>query len=267
MTTKAAPESQMWMYEGIAGSISPWWHTVSAHHHDKRRYQTTIPVFKWHAQNEQYLYNRTPVATVGIVYSEENNVYYGRDDIAGNVEGPWRGWINTFTRYRVPYIVVHADHIDRDAGKVSTLVLPNLATMTDEQVAAVKRFVAKGGNLVATGDTSLHDAFGDVRPDYALADLFGAHWIAGSKPNTGYTATARLRGDAGPAGGGLVIRAAGERPLGLNTYARLLPELRANVAYSPHPKGEHEPPVAPGATRHPVLKSFDQTRRHRFPAA
>ena len=33
----------------------------------------------------------------------------------------------------------------------------DLAAMTDAQVAAVKRFVANGGNLVATGDTSLHD--------------------------------------------------------------------------------------------------------------
>src|SRR6202012_1730824 len=118
------------------------------------------------------LYNRTPVATVGIVYSEDNNVFYGRDDVSGNVELPWRGWINAFTRYRIPYIVINADDIERDRPKVSTLVLPNLAAMTDTQVAAVKRFVAGGGNLIATGDTSLHDKFGDPRQDFALADLF-----------------------------------------------------------------------------------------------
>jgi len=260
MTTKAPAESQMWMYEGIAGSISPWWHTISAHHHDKRRYETALPVFKWHAENEQYLYDRTPVATIGIVYSEDNNVFYGRDDVSGNVEAPWRGWINTFTRYRIPYIVINADHIERDASKVSTLVLPNLAAMTDAQVAAVKRFVANGGNLVATGDTSLHDQLGDARQDYALADLFGAHWVSGSRPNTGYRAPINGRSNPFDLDPGLGFSTAGEgeRPLGINTYARLTPELRANVANSPHPKGD-EPPIVPGATRHPIFKGFDKT--------
>jgi hypothetical protein len=260
MTTKAAPESQMWMYDGIAGSISPWWHTISAHHHDKRRYQTALPVFKWHEQNEQYLYKRTPVATVGIVYSEDNNVFYGRNDVNGNVEMPWRGWINTFTRYRIPYIVINADNIERDKSKVSTLVLPNLAAMTDAQVAAVKRFVADGCSLIATGDTSLHDRFGDPRQDFALADLFGAHWIPGTQPNTGYRSSMNGRGNSFEVDFSLGYHAAGEseRPLGINTYARLTPELRANVAYSPHPKGD-EPPVAPGAVRNPILKGFDET--------
>lgn len=259
LTSRAAPECQMWMYQGMAGGLSPWWHTVGAHHHDKRRYATVPPVTTWHKANEEYLYNRTPVASVGLIWSEENNVFYGRNDAYGNVEAPWRGVINALVRARIPYTVIHADRIVTDTGGLSALVLPNLAAMTETQVASVKRFVAAGGGLFATGDTSLHNEFGDVRPDYALADLFGAHWIAGTRPNTGYAIPTGARSVAGTVADLLLGSAAkeGERPINLNTYLRFTPELRGNVRYSPHPPGE--PAVPPGAVRHPILKGFDET--------
>ena len=55
------------------------------------------------------------------------------------------------------------------------LVLPNLGAMSDAQVASVRRFVERGGGLLATGESSLFNEWGDPRPDFALADLFGAH--------------------------------------------------------------------------------------------
>jgi hypothetical protein len=284
LSSRPAADVQMWMYEGMAGGLTPWWHTVSAHHHDKRRYSTPLEVFDWHRQNEQYLYDRSPVATVGVVWSEENNVFYGRDDIGGNVEGPWRGIINALVSARIPYKVIYVDRIDQDAVGLSALILPNLAAMSDRQVASVKRFVSNGGGLFATGDTSLHDEFGAVRQDYALADLFGAHWIPGTEPNTGYALPDQKLsssmvgisngiGPIVPPGMEFIFREATtdpewsppnlphsqqKRPLNLNTYLRLSPELRANVAYSPHPHGD-EPQPPPQARRHPIFKDLDQT--------
>ena len=51
--------------------------------------------------------------------------------------------------------------------------------MSDEQIAAVRRFVQRGGGLVASGQSSLFDERGDARSDFALADLFG---VRGGKP-------------------------------------------------------------------------------------
>ena len=45
----------MWMIEGIAGGIQPWWHLVGAYHEDRRMYRTPEPVFRWHKEHEQYL--------------------------------------------------------------------------------------------------------------------------------------------------------------------------------------------------------------------
>ena len=175
LAAKPADEARMWMIAGIAGGIQPWWHHIGAWHEDRRAYRTAEPVFRWHEEHEQYLINRQPVASIGVVWSQRNTDYYGRDESAELVDAPYRGVTESLLRARLPYLPVHADHIERDAGRFSALVLPSVAAMSDAQCAAVKRFVANGGGLVATGATSLYDEWGDPRADFALADLFGAH--------------------------------------------------------------------------------------------
>ena len=175
LAAKPANESRMWMIEGIAGGIQPWWHHIGAWHEDRRAYRTAEPVFRWHEEHEQYLINRQPVAAFGVVWSQRNTDYYGRDESAELVDAPYRGVTEALIRARLPYLPVHADHIERDAGRFSALLLPSVGALSDAQCAAVKRFVAGGGGLVATGATSLYDEWGDPRPDFALADLFGAH--------------------------------------------------------------------------------------------
>jgi hypothetical protein len=235
LTSKPAAESRMWMIEGIAGGIQPWWHMVAAYHEDRRMYHTAAPVFNWHKANEAYLINRKPVANVGVLWSQENTDFYGRDNSADLVEMPYRGMTQALIRSRIPYLPVHADHIDRDAAQFSVLVLPNLALMTNDQVAAIQRFVERGGSIIATGDTSLFDEWGDPRSDYALADLFGAHLVAPYKPK-----------QSGPS-----ERMGVESP---HTYLRLTPELRAQMT---GPQTGKEPSVS--GKRHPVLKGFEET--------
>jgi hypothetical protein len=233
--SKPEPEARLWMLDGIAGGLQPWWHQVAAYHEDRRRYKIAGPILQWHKANENYLYNRRPVATVGVVWSQQNLDFYGRDDGGVLVELPWRGVMQALVRARIPFLPVHADDLDRDAAGFSTLVLPNLAAMSDSQVAAVRRFVEKGGGLLATGQSSRFNESGELRPDFALADLFGAH-----VSETGGTDDE--------------VRRRKWATETVHTYLRLSPELRARVD-GPHIKGE--PPAF--GERHPVLQGFDET--------
>lgn len=231
LASKPEPEARMWMLAGFAGSIQPWWHHVSAYHEDRRMYLTAEPILRWHKANEQYLINRRPIANVGIVWSQRNADFFGRNNAEELVDQPWRGFTQALTRARIPYVPVHADHIQREESSLAVLILPNIGALSDKQLADVRRFVARGGALIATGETSLYDEWGDPRPDFALADLFG---VAGGKPQRG---------------------ASGRRSSGTHhTYLRLTPELRGRV-YGP--KAGNEPPIT--AERHPVLAGFDQT--------
>jgi hypothetical protein len=175
LTAKPVAEARMWMLSGIAGGIQPWWHMVAAVHEDRRMYDTPGAVLKWHKDNEQFLINRTPVANVGVVWSQQNTDFYGRDNSEELVDLPWRGMTQALLRARIPYIPVHVDHINREAANLSLLILPNIAAMSADQVANVQRFIEGGGNLLATGDTSLFNEWGDMLNDYALSNLFGAH--------------------------------------------------------------------------------------------
>lgn len=234
IASKPAPEAHMWMLGGIAGGIAPWWHTVSGYHEDRRRYHTVEPIYQWHKTNEEYLFNRIPVATVGVVWSEENTNFYGRDEASMLVDLPTRGISQALLRARIPYISVNADYIDRDASQLSLLILPNLGAMTDSQVAGIKKFVDAGGGLIATGESSLYDNFGDRRKDYALGDLFGSHCI-----------------DNESASKAIPRKWAGAF---YHTYMRLIPELRKNVD---GPKNGSEPVIK--GKRHPVLKGLEET--------
>lgn len=231
LAAKPAAEARMWMTEGIAGGIQPWWHYVSAHHEDRRIYKTPGPVFEWHRKNEKYLINRKPVASVGVVWSQQNVDFYGRDESEAMTELPWRGFTQALIRSRIPYLPVNADHISLDSGNLSLLILPSLGVITDDQAEAIRKFAKSGGGIIATGETGLYNEWGDRRTDFALADIFGVHILPGS-----YQDGRKHSGET------------------YHTYLRLTPELRSNFD---GPKSNIR--ANPGASRHPVLNGLDET--------
>lgn len=235
LASRAEPEVRLWALEGLAGGIQPWWHYVNAYHEDRRQYQTPITLGQWLADHAEFLTDRLPIATVGLLYSQRNTDFFGRDDVEAQVNLPQRGFTQALTRARIPYVFVNADDLARDAAALQALIMPNVGLLTDEQVAAVLAFAARGGALVATGATSLCDRWGDARPDLALADLLGARIPA---DHSWRTPAGRRQWAADSA----------------QTYLRLTPELRAGV-YGPHPPGE---PAAQGS-RHPIFQGFETT--------
>ena len=235
LASKPEPEARLWMLDGIAGGLQPWWHHIGAYHEDRRMYRTAESVYRWHKDHEEFLINRQPIASVGVVWSQQNTDFFGRDDAEALVELPWRGVMQALIRARIPYLPLHADHIDRDAGQFSLLVLPNVGALSDGQVASVRRFVERGGGLMATGETSLFNEWGDPRPDFALADLLGAHVV-----------DARHAGDE--------ARRKKNASDTAHTYLRLSPEKRAQVD---GPQIGTEPAIK--GERHQVLRGFEET--------
>ncbi len=235
LASKPEPEARLWMLEGIAGGLQPWWHHVGAYHEDRRMYHTAEPLYRWHQAHQEFLVHRQPLATVGVAWSQRNTDFYGRDDADALVELPWRGLTQALVRARIPYLPVHIDDLERDAAQFSLIVLPNLAAISDTQAAVVRRFVERGGGLVATGQAGRCDEWGEPRADFALAELFGAH-VTPEAPS-GPESTGR--------------RSVAETS---HSYLRLLPELRARVD-GPHVGTE---PRSSGE-RHPVLRGFEET--------
>ncbi|EDY81926.1 Tat pathway signal sequence domain protein [Verrucomicrobiia bacterium DG1235] len=232
--TKPVAEARMWMLEGFAGGVQPWWHHVGADQQDRRMFETAKPLMDWHEANEEYLMNRRPVSTVGLLWSQRNMDFFGRDNAGAHVSDPWNGMGQAMVRDRIPYTPVHLDDIEREAKEMNVLILPNIGAMSDEQVLGVRKFVEAGGSLVATGASSLFTEWGDAREDFALADLFGASLVKGH---------------------GFVKEASRDAwaTEWKHTYLRLTPELRGGV-YGP----KSDAPTVSGE-RHAVLQGFEKT--------
>ncbi|TVR51761.1 MAG: Tat pathway signal protein, partial [Spirochaetaceae bacterium] len=173
VASKPEPEVRLWAVEGFAGSIQPWWHHIGAFHEDRRQYRYAAPLLEWHEKNEDVLFDRTPVASIGVVWSQENTDFFGRDDAHVRVSLPFIGMTQALTRARFPYLPVHADQIAEYAERLTVLVLPNVGALSDAQCDAVRAFVADGGSIVASGEVGLYDEWGTRRADTPLADVIG----------------------------------------------------------------------------------------------
>jgi hypothetical protein len=79
-------------------------------------------------------------------------------------------------RCGLPVVTLHRPHFHERLAGFQVLCLANMTNMSDAQVEAVRRFVRSGGGLIASHETSLYDEKGRRRPDFGLADLFGARF-------------------------------------------------------------------------------------------
>lgn len=228
-------EVRLWSSSGFAGGIQPWWHHIGALHEDRRQYTTAEPIFRWHEQHEALLVNRTPVADVGVVWSQTNHDFFGQGKAAERTMGPYRGVVKALDKAGLTVLPIHADDIGAAAGRVKVLVLPNIGALSDEQAKAVEAFAASGGSVVATGETGAIGLYGEPRADYALAALFGVHKGEGSR-------------------GGMEAPDLNIETSQRHTYLRLSPENRSAV------DGPRDA-TAPAGTgeRHPVLAGLEST--------
>lgn len=90
-----------------------------------------------------------------------------------------QGASRALQRAHIPYGAITRKQLgELDRWKV--VVLPNVLRMDDEELAAMRAYVAGGGRLYASRWTSLVDTAGARRADFGLAEEFGAS-IAGEE--------------------------------------------------------------------------------------
>ncbi|MCP4405874.1 MAG: hypothetical protein GY801_52335 [bacterium] len=167
-------ELQVWIAEGIANGMRPWFVKFCAVVHDERWLPVIEDVYKWHHRSERYLRNTRSLAKVAVVYSQQTARFYGGAAAHEKVEDHILGMYQALIEARIPFEMVHdglldAEHIDQ----FTTLILPNIAVLSDAQCEQLREYVKRGGNLVATFETSRYNERGELREDLGLADLFG----------------------------------------------------------------------------------------------
>jgi hypothetical protein len=132
-------------------------------------------IFKEVKAKTPYVKGAEPLKYVGIVSSEPTMFYRGRSDRSCHADD-LLGSLRMLDALHIQHAVIADWNLKPDFLKPYALViLPNTACMSDAQVAAVREYVSGGGSLLATAESSLFDADGNARPDFALADVFGVN--------------------------------------------------------------------------------------------
>ena len=220
-------EIRIWALDAIANGMRPWFTKFSATLHDERWLQGIEDIYLWTEKNQSYLTDRRPLARVGLVYSQQTAWYYPN----AKVEDSAFGWYQALVESRIPFEMVHDRLLDpQHLAPYKTLILPNLAALSDAQCDQLRAFVSSGGSIVATHETSLYDEWGTQRKNFALADLFGVDWT-GKAQGPMLNSYIRLEHEALP--GHVLFTGLEDAPRIINGVSRLEVTPRARFAETP----------------------------------
>lgn len=172
-SVQSEAEIRVWVAEGTANGMRPWFTKFSGVLYDKRWLETVDKIYQVHYRNERYLRNTAPLARVGMVFSEQNR-NYGSETWQQKSGDHALGMYHALIEDRMPFEMVNDRLLDAEHLKpFKLLILPNIAALSTEQCDQIRKFVEGGGSIVATFETSLYDETGNKRADFGLADLFG----------------------------------------------------------------------------------------------
>jgi hypothetical protein len=170
-------EIRTWVSEGTANGLLPCFVKFGGFLYDKRWLEPVAKIYQSYFKNERYLKNTAPLARVGMLYSEQTERYYGSKSWQQNFSDHEKGMYHALIEDRTPFEMVNDRLMDAERLKpFKLLVLPNIAALSETQCDQLRQFVAGGGSLVASYETSLYDEEGKPRNNFGLADLFGVSY-------------------------------------------------------------------------------------------
>ena len=193
------PEIRLWALDGIANGLRPWFTKFSGTLRDRRWLPVVEDLYGWLYRNERYLRNEESLARIAMVYSQQTAWYYGGEHARAKVEDHTLGYYQALIEARIPFEMVHDRLLDAaHIARFKALIFPNIAALSGRQCDQIRNYVKSGGSIVATYETSLCDEWGVRRPDFGLADLFGASFAGQIDPRM---QNSYLRLEADPATG------------------------------------------------------------------
>jgi len=168
-------ETRLFVADGVANGLRPWFTKFNGMIYDPRWLEPVADMYRMYHAWEKYLRNKRPLARVGMVYSQQTWFNYGGAHAKKTVEDHAQGMYHALVEARIPFEMVHDGLLDAEhTCQFKTLILPNVAALSDAQCEQLRAFVRSGGGLVATFEASLYREDGTRRPDFGLGDVFGA---------------------------------------------------------------------------------------------
>ena len=115
-----------------------------------------------------------PHTDVALIFSRQTMDYLDRGSWEGDYayHDAWPGMALLLLESNIPYQVLSASDLD-GLHRYQVVVAPLFGCLSQEQGTALRDCVASGGTLLATGETSLFNEWGQKQVDFQLSDVFG----------------------------------------------------------------------------------------------
>jgi hypothetical protein len=177
-STKSPAEATIWLAETSASGMTPYIHSIGGEDglgEDQRFRKIASDYYDWTAKHDAHFVNKRSIATIGVVFGQRTQMLYQPPhgvQSAHYMDGMYYALLEG----RFLFDFVHEDRMQPDQlKKYSALILPNIALLSDEQCRQLRDYVAQGGSLLATFETSMYNEQRERRRDFGLAEVFGIH--------------------------------------------------------------------------------------------
>jgi hypothetical protein len=187
-TSKTKEEATLWMAQAVASGMAPSYHWLGGQPLDTRWKETGRLFFSWLAENESHFRNRGTLANLAVLYPQSTISFYAA---IGQRERRLNGQAIDSTDYlegmyaallggRFLFDFIHEKDLSAAAlKKYRALLIPNAAYLRDSECEAIRRYVASGGSVLATFETSRYNEWGEPRQDFGLGDVLGVSAAGG----------------------------------------------------------------------------------------
>jgi hypothetical protein len=173
---KSPEEERMWFNETLASGMVPYHHIIGGEGgmgEDRRWLEPARQYFQWMAKHDSHFVNQRSVATIGVVMGQRTHLFY-RPPRGAQMREYMDGLYYALLEGRFLFDFVHEDKLSADElKKYAALILPNTALLSDQQCRQLREYVAAGGSLLATYETSLYNERNEERAEFGLADVLG----------------------------------------------------------------------------------------------
>lgn len=181
----AKPEAEYRLYiaDALLADSRPWFTIIGGVQQDKRQFGPLADMYRWHHAHQDDLCDRQSLAEVALVFHDRQRFLPrpSHSDASLHNAAPahpggdsFRGMYYGLLRNRIPFDLAHVSRLDATAlAQYKLLVLPHVAALSDEEAENVRRFVRRGGAILATFETGAYDEWGQPREHGALDDVLG----------------------------------------------------------------------------------------------